>query len=175
MRQSFVWFAVLFVITSVAMMESFQGAGAVTSESPTVIYSHGGLHVTIPYRAPHTGAGQLTVEVLDPEDQSLGRVERRVNVEAGKGAWEDDVRLTTALTTDDLVWHRIRYRFTYSDQKDAAIEGTESISQILRMPVIHILGQQSYLTGGQAGVRVIVRDSRNDAIGGPGSLRSGLS
>ena len=51
------------------------------------------------------------------------------------------------------------------------IEGTESISQILRTPVIHILGQQSYLTGGQAAVRVIVTDSKNEIIAGRGSVR----
>ena len=69
------------------------------------------------------------------------------------------------------MWHRLRYRFAYAIATDAAIEGTESISQILRTPVIHILGQQSYLTGGPAAVRVIVTDSKNEAIAGPGSVR----
>src|ERR1019366_7038640 len=59
----------------------------------------------------------------------------------------------------------------YADQQDPAVQGTESISEILRTPVVHILGQQSYLTGGAAAVRVIVTDSKNDAIAGPGSVR----
>ncbi len=70
---------------------------------------------------------------------------------------------------------RIRYRFTYSGSAEAALGGTESISQILRMPVVHILGQQSYLSGGQAAVRVVVTDSKNDPIAGPGWLRIELS
>ena len=67
------------------------------------------------------------------------------------------------------MWHRVRYRFHYADQKDAAVQGTESISEILRTPVVHILGQQSYLTGGAAAVRVIVTDSKNEVDRRPGS------
>ncbi len=156
------------------MVKSFQRMQAADGESAVATYSHGVLHLTIPYRAPHAGAGQLTVEVLDPEDQVLGRSERHVDVADRKGSWQEDLTLMKAVGIDDLVWHRVRYRFTYSDPKDAAIEGTESISQILRTPVIHILGQQSYLTGGQAAVRTIVTDSKNDSIDGPGSLRIDL-
>src|SRR5208283_1686490 len=47
----------------------------------------------------------------------------------------------------------------------------ESISQILRTPVVHILGQQSYLAGGEAAVRVIVTDSQNEVIAGRGTVR----
>src|SRR5262249_32793741 len=50
-------------------------------------------------------------------------------------------------------------------------QGVESVSQIIRTPVVHILGQQSYLTGGQAAVRVIVTDSKNETISGPGAVR----
>ena len=72
---------------------------------------------------------------------------------------------------DDLVWHRVRYRFEYEDRKTARLGGTESISQILRRPVIHVLGQQSYLTGGLAAVRVIVTDSKNEVIAGRNSVQ----
>ena len=43
--------------------------------------------------------------------------------------------------------------------------------QILRRPVVHILGQQSYITGGQAAVRVIVTDTKDEAIAGRGSVQ----
>ena len=71
-----------------------------------------------------------------------------IEVAKGKGYWREQIKVSKQLAMDELVWHRVRYRFEYSDAKIAKIEGTESISQILRMPVIHILGQQSYLTGG---------------------------
>jgi hypothetical protein len=167
--------AALFLIAFVLTLESFKGAHAANGESAAATYSRGALHVTIPYDAPHAGAGQLTLEVLDPEDQVLARAERGVDVGEGKGSWQEDLKLAKAPAIDDLVWHRLRYRFTYSDRNNAALEGTESISQILRTPVIHILGQQSYLTGGQAAVRVIVTDSKNEVIAGPSSVRIELS
>jgi len=91
-----------------------------------------------------------------------------------KGGGQDQIKLEKALPLDDLVWHRVRYRFEYDDKQTAALEGTESISQILRTPVIHILGQQSYLSGGAAAVRVIVTDSKNEVIPGVDRCESNL-
>jgi len=133
-------------------------------------YIHGVLRCTIPYNAAVPGNGKLTIEVLDPEDNVLGSAERFLNVSAGNGTWAEDVKLYKTLALDDLVWQRLRYRFEYSSDHPA-VEGTESISTILRMPVVHILGQQSYLSGGEAAVRIIVTDSQNDTIPGPGSVK----
>jgi uncharacterized protein YfaS (alpha-2-macroglobulin family) len=163
--------ALLLVIAAVATLESFQAA----PESAAATYSRGTLHMTIPYDLPRAGAGQLAVEVLDPEDQILGHSEWPVEARAGKGSWLEDLRLTKAVGTDDLVWNRLRYRFTYGGQKDSVLENTESISQMLSTPVMHILGQQSYLTGGQAGVRVVVTDSKNETIAGASSVRIELT
>src|SRR6202030_2081811 len=128
--------------------------------------------VTIPFNSMHNGQGQLTVEVLDPEDQVIGHSEQQAAASEAKGWWQSDVKLNKAVSIEDLAWHRLRYRFAYTDHNDiAAAQGTESISQILRMPVIHILGQQSYLTGGQAAVRVIVTDSKNEPIPGNSSVQ----
>src|SRR5260370_19803191 len=113
----------------------------------------------------------MTMEVLDPEDKVVGRVERRAEVAEGTGRWQEQIKLEKPLALDDLVWHRVRYHFEYSDQKNEALEGMESIAQILRPPVVHIFGQQSYLTGGEAAVRVIVTDSKNEIIEGHGSVR----
>ena len=165
------WFllpAALVVIAAVVVMQAFYPANTETSGAT---YSHGVLHVAIPYRAVHAGAGQLVLEVLDPEDQVLGRAQRSVDIAEGKGRWQEEIKLDKPLPVDDVVWDRMHYRFEYSNGKDAALEGTESISQILRMPVVHILGQQSYMTGGQAAVRVIVTDSKNEIIAGAGSVR----
>ncbi len=160
---------VFLTITAFVALQPFQASGGELATFAT--YSHGLLHLTIAYRAVQAGAGQLTMEVLDPEDNVLGRVERHVDVARGKGRWQDEIKLEKPLPLDDLVWHRVRYRFEYDDGKTARLEGTESISQILRTPVIHILGQQSYLTGGPAAVRVIVTDSKNEVIAGGGSVR----
>jgi uncharacterized protein YfaS (alpha-2-macroglobulin family) len=138
---------------------------------PFATYTHGTLHVTIPYDVNHAGSGELTVEVLDPEDHVLGKVTKSEMVARSRGGWRQEVKLAKPLPLDELVWDRVRYRFEYGEGKYAAIEGTESISQMIRTPVIHILGQQSYLAGGEAAVRVIVTDSKNEIIPGRGSVQ----
>jgi hypothetical protein len=150
-------------------LQPFQAAGGGPSSAAT--YSHGLLQLTIPYHAHRSGAGKLIIEVLDPEDKVLGRAEQHIEIAAGHGQWREEIKLEKPLPVDDLVWHRVRYHFEYDDGKTDQLERMESISQILRTPVIHIIGQQSYLSGSQAAVRVIVTDSKNEVIGGRGSVR----
>jgi hypothetical protein len=147
--------------------------GQPNTETVAATYGHGVLHVTIPYKLPHAGEGRLAVEVLNPEDESLGRIERPLMSDE-KGTWQEDVKLATPLAGEDLVWQRVRYRFTYSGQKEAGLAETQSISEILRMPVVHVLGQRSYLNGGQAAVRVVVTDSKNLPVTGSASVRIDL-
>src|SRR5271157_1704755 len=171
-KSTYFWFCLL--IVSAVMLQSFQGTQA-NSAALSATYSQGALHVAIPYAAGHAGAGTLIVEVLDPEERVVGRTERAAIANDGTGTWRADVQLPNALTLDDIVWQRVRYRFSYGDAKEAAIEGTESISKILRRPAVHIVGQQSYLAGGAAAVRVIVTDARNEPIAGPASVKIDLA
>src|ERR1700687_4329761 len=77
------------VITAILTFQEFQAAGSELTASAT--YVHGVLDLTIPYHAAHAGAGQLTVEVLDPEDQILGRVDQPVEIGEGKGHWKEKI------------------------------------------------------------------------------------
>ena len=171
-RLGFLVVAILLGISGFSTLPSNHASGNPPSAAMT--FSHGVLHLTIPYRAQQSGSGLLKVEVLDPEDNVVARVERPVSVAAGEGQWQDEIRLTSPLPLDDLVWHRVRYRFAYDNHNLAALDGTESISQILRRPVIHVLGQQSYFSGGQAAVRVVATDSKDAVIGGTSTVRIDL-
>jgi uncharacterized protein YfaS (alpha-2-macroglobulin family) len=173
--KSFLLAAALIVMAAGVMLYSLQDAQAAPGDGLAATYTGGTLRVTIPYRGLHAGAGTLAVEVLDPEDGVLGRSERRVEAGEGTGAFREEVTLAKALPVDELVWNRVRYHFRYADQKDAAAQGTESISEILRTPVVHILGQQAYQMGGAAAVRVIVTDTKNEAIPGSGTVRIELA
>jgi hypothetical protein len=136
-------------------------------EPASATYSNSVVHATIPYHAAHDGAGVLTVEILDPQDEALVSVRRRIEVSgSASGAWREDLRLSASLPLEDLIWQRLHYRFVYANEKEPAIEGTDSISEILRRPVLRILGQHTYLTGGQASVRMIVADSKNEPLSG---------
>ena len=144
-------------------------AGAVYCFSPVraaqlaATYAHGSLQVTIPYDAGRKGVGRLTTEILDPEDRVLGRAERGISVEEGNGSWQQTITPNKPIAFDDILWQRVRYRFEYSDGKGDAIEGIESVSQILRRPVVRVLGQSEYLSGSRAAIRVVVTDANDDA------------
>jgi len=66
------------ITASLLFVASYPGAQATYGESPVATWSHGVLHVTIPYDSLNAGAGLLKIEVLDPEDEILGRSEKRV-------------------------------------------------------------------------------------------------
>src|SRR2546421_6224330 len=169
-RSSRFWFC-LFSLSLVIATIAFGGRFDMAANDAAMVatYSHGVVRLTIPYDAA-PGTGNLTAEVLDPEDHVLGRARQAAEVGDKKGRWHEEVKLNKSLPLDELVWQRVRYRFEYSDTRHAELEGTESLSTIIRTPVIHILGQQSYLTGGEAAVRVIVSDSNNTVIPGRGSV-----
>lgn len=134
----------------------------VRAQQVTAIYRHGSILVTIPYHSSHAGSGKLVTEILDPENSSLGRVERTIAIGTGDGVWQEAITLQKPMTFDDIVWQRIRYKFAFDDTATPAIEGTESISEILRRPVLHVLGQTAYIAGSHAAIRIIVFDAASN-------------
>lgn len=171
LRYLFIPLLAVAVIAIVALLiaEPFSMA---SGDRSAATYAHGVLHVTIPYHGKHPGAGTLVMEVLDPEDHVIGRADPNVEVAEGRGRWQQEIKFDKPLALEDLVWHRLRYHLEYSDHREGdAIDGVDSISEILRTPVVHILGQQAYLAGSPAAVRLIVADSKNEIIPGRGSVR----
>ena len=136
-----------------------------------VTYMHGNLAVTIPYHSDREGSGRLVAEILDPEDHVLGKIERNIDIGKGEGFWREVIAPERTIPFEDIIWQRLRYRFEYTDNSTPAIEGVEAISQILRRPVVHILGQTQYLAGSEAAIRVIVSDANHNDIAETGSVR----
>jgi uncharacterized protein YfaS (alpha-2-macroglobulin family) len=158
-------------LAAVVLLASFSPVQPESGGTVVATFSRGTLHVSIPYDAPRAGAGKLTIEVVDPEDTVIARFDWHVDISAGQGLWKRDLQLPKSLAVEDLVWHRLRYRFGYRHEKAPVLQEIVSISQVLRTPVVHVLGQQSYLAGGAAAVRLIVTDSDNEIITGGGSVR----
>jgi uncharacterized protein YfaS (alpha-2-macroglobulin family) len=170
LRRAFAWQACLGLLILVLTVTRLISQAPIEQQL-SATYSHGVVRVTIPYQAPRAGAGRLTIEILDPEDHAIGRVERAADAGGGRGVWREEIVLSKPLAIDELAWHRLRYRFCYAGALDALAEDTESVSQILRMPVLRVIGQQSYFAGGDAAVRVIVTDAHNQPVEGPSRLR----
>jgi uncharacterized protein YfaS (alpha-2-macroglobulin family) len=147
----------------------------VQAQQAAATYTHGNLAVTIPYHGTSKGSGRLVAELLDPEDNVLGRVERAADISKGDGAWQVTIVPEKAIPFDEIIWQRLRYRFIYNNAKDAsgnaAIEGIEPISEILRRPLVHIIGQTEYLAGSAAAMRVIVADANNNDVAETGTVR----
>jgi hypothetical protein len=139
------------------------------AEKPAATYREGRLSVAIPYDSSQAGSGKLTVEVLDPDDNVLGRVERIANIRNDSGSFQQTITLTEPMPFDEILWQRLRYRFEYDNSASPAIEGIESISQIIRRPVVRILGDKEYIAGSQAAIRVIVSEA-NSNLAQSGSL-----
>jgi len=136
-------------------------------------YRHGDLAVTIPYSSSEEGGGKLTLEILDPEDKPLGRVEHMVEIRKGDGVWQQTLSPAEPIPFEEILWQRIQYRFEYDNGKLPAIEGVESISQIIRRPVVRVLGEKEYIAGSQAAIRVIVTEA-NSNIAQTGTLHISL-
>jgi uncharacterized protein YfaS (alpha-2-macroglobulin family) len=136
---------------------------SVQAQQMSALYRHGSLLVTIPYHAAQPGRGTLTTEIVDPEDAVLGRVERTVEITADNGAWRETVSPQKTMGFDEVLWQRIRYRFVYDDAHLAALDGIASVSQVLRRPVVHVLGQKEYMAGSRAAIRVMVSDANSNA------------
>jgi A-macroglobulin complement component/alpha-2-macroglobulin family protein/carboxypeptidase family protein/MG2 domain-containing protein/A-macroglobulin receptor len=162
---------VLSVLTVATLVQTFAGAD---KTGPSATYSHGVLRVVIPCRAAHVGSGRLRVEVVDPEDRVIGQMERPAEVLKGSSQWKAELKLDKPLALEELVWHRLRYDFRYDDPKVENLQSVESISNILLLPVLRIVGQQTYLAGSKAAVRVIVTDSKGEVIPGRSSVRIDL-
>jgi uncharacterized protein YfaS (alpha-2-macroglobulin family) len=137
-------------------------------------FRHGVLSVAIPYHGARPGSGKLIAEIVDPEGQVLGRVERPVDIAQSDGTWQQSIASAKPMAFEDLVWQRVRYRFEYSDQAVPAITGVESVSRILRRPIVRILGQTEYLAGSDAAIRVLVSDAGNEDAALTGAVRAEL-
>ena len=75
MKTRFTYFAAFLLAALAAIAVGVESPAETGSASAT--YSHGNLQVAIPYQELHAGAGQLTVEVLNPDGEVLARAERR--------------------------------------------------------------------------------------------------
>jgi hypothetical protein len=162
---------VLLLIAFAGTYAPFMAAGA---PSPVARFTHGVLLVAIPYHGAHPGSGKLITEIVDPEEHILGRAERPVEIAQSDGVWQQRIPSAKPIAFEDLVWQRVRFRFEYGDKEMPAIAGVESISRILRRPVVRMIGQTEYLAGSDAAIRVLVSDAANEDAALTGTVRAEL-
>jgi uncharacterized protein YfaS (alpha-2-macroglobulin family) len=173
-RKIFAYLVLSLVTASVALMAYLSPDQPASNEPVSATYTHGDLDVAVAYPDNWTGSGQLSVDVLDPEDHVVAHAAMHTSNSIAKGRWNEALELSRTLTLDDLVWHRLRYQFIYDGDRRPALEGVRSISEILRRPVVRVMAQRSYLSGADAAVRLIVSDPNHQPLPG-GSVRIELA
>jgi hypothetical protein len=163
-----------FVLLLIAIAGAYPRFTEASAPSSSATFSHGVLSLAIPYHGARPGSGKLIAEIVDPEDHVLGRAERSVQITQSDGTWQQIIAPAEPIAFEDLVWQRVRYRFAYGDKQIPAITGVESISRILRRPVVRLIGQTEYLAGSDAAIRVLVSDAGNENAALTGTVRGEL-
>ncbi|HEY2856980.1 MAG TPA: MG2 domain-containing protein [Terracidiphilus sp.] len=145
------------------------------AEPPSIsaAYVHDSLSLSIHYDAPRSGKAEVAVEVLSPEGEVLGSASRAGEVAQGKAVWNPEVVLKQVLPLDEVIWQRVRFTLHYAGEARPDMTQVRSISTILRRPVLHILGQRSYIAGAEAAVRVVVSEGDDDQNATPQPATSG--
>ena len=140
-----------------------------------VTYAHHALSVALPYHADRGGEAQLSVQLLSPEDEVLGESVREIGVQPGDQEWKAVIALPEQTRLDELVWERVLCRVTYVGESKPVLETTRSVSEVLERPLLHVMGQGSYLAYAPASLRVVVADQEGRAIAGAGTVRVELN
>ncbi len=164
-RRTFMAFALVLTVSCI-----LQSVAQSTSGHLTATYRRGELSIAVAHPSMRAGSGVLTAEILAPEGDVLGRAEHRTEIGSSNDAWSLTIVPDKPISYGELPWQRVHYRFVYDGDEKASLEDIESISQVLRRPVVRILGQSEYMAGSRAAIRVVVTD---DKSGAPqtGSLR----
>ena len=154
---------VTFVLILSAALCAIQLHAQQAAAQVTATYEHAELSLRLAYPALHAGTGTLTAEILAPEGDVLGSVLRKVDVNGSAGTWQLAIVPEKPIAYDEIPWQRVRYRFVYDGEDKAAIEDVQSISEILRRPVVRILGQSEFIAGSRAAIRILVADDKSGA------------
>ena len=104
MKKSAAWFAAGLLVVGwvwVAVFTSYSLAQSQENGQVSATYVHGVLDVVVPYSAPRNGAGDLMVEVVDPEDRVVAGVNTPVYVRAGRGLPQEAIAIRDGLPVDD--------------------------------------------------------------------------
>jgi uncharacterized protein YfaS (alpha-2-macroglobulin family) len=156
--------AVLFLIVFLYSMfhsRPIDAAGEFTGL--TAVHLNNQLQINIPFdKTAPSSPGTLAVELLDAEDRVVSRQLLAPDSKT-TSSWRGKLMLPAGLKRDDLVWHRLRYRFIPQNQVISSVEAIHTVGEILRYPVVKLLGQKDLLSGSTNTLRVIAVDGRTGA------------
>src|SRR6201998_581255 len=164
-RRTFSAFALVLSVVCIA-----QGHAQPATAHLTATYRNGELSLAVGHSWMRPGSGVLVAEILAPEGNVLGRGERRMEIGSSNNAWSLTINPDKPISYQEIPWQRVHFRCVYDDEEKASLDDIETVSQVLRRPVVRVLGQSEYMAGSRAAIRVIVTDDKSGAAQ-MGSLR----
>lgn len=114
------------------------------------VWRDGTLTISVPSKEAPGGAP--SVQILDAADKPLAPTTRATRDARG---WKAALPVGKQVALEDLAWARVKLDLGNGQTKIV------SVSEILRVPVVRLFGQNSYAAGSNASIRLIAVDSHN--------------
>lgn len=146
--------ALLAAIIYYYMSETNTNAAIFKFNDLAAVQTNGQLQLTIPFEKVPANASSLLIELLDAEDHVVAK---QSLTSTSDSAWTAKLGLPLGLKREDLVWYRLHYSYI-SDKK--TIENTYTVGEVLRYPIVRLIGQKELTAGVSNSVRIITLDAR---------------
>ena len=89
--KTFLLLAGTVALAGALLLPFWNRAQAAAGDTLAATYVGGTLRLSIPYRGLHPGEGELSVQVLDPEDAVLGVSRRNLTLARAAGVWNAEI------------------------------------------------------------------------------------
>lgn len=115
------------------------------------------LDITIPLEANSNSS--LKVELVNAEDKVVAEEQLSSENNKRSNLWQAKLNIPDGLSSEDLIWYRIHYRLT--SKKGAEKDAIYPIKDLLRYPVVRLIGQKDLASGAANSLRILAIDGRN--------------
>ncbi|MBX7222119.1 MAG: hypothetical protein K1Y36_19360 [Blastocatellia bacterium] len=131
-----------------------------TAQTPTfqVVVREHELELKVLYEFPeHTKGNAIKVELLAPDNDVI--TTDMIPFEPGADHSVGLMTLGYKIKPADMVWYRLRYLIlTQGKPASEAVPGIVMVSQVLRYPVVRLIGTRTFGAGSLARIRAVVAD-----------------
>ena len=128
------------LLTAVLLAFPLQHDVLAADNELAAIYRNGALEISIPYNAGLVSSGSCNLEIVDPNDIVIAKLQKSVSTWKGPGALRATILLDKKVGLEDLAWDRLK--ITAGEELTLV-----SLSEILHLPVLRIFAQSSYAAG----------------------------
>ncbi|MEO0292591.1 MAG: MG2 domain-containing protein [candidate division WOR-3 bacterium] len=138
-----------FLQISIGILVIYSNLMAKVSSSKSI----NNLYLNIPIESLKGESGKCRISVIDPEDNVVGEITRRIYIEKGYYSFPIKIKLEKEVEDLDLLRVRVKFKNT---------EKIYSLFQLQDKMIIRILGQDNFISGTPIKYRIITKNLRTD-------------